>query len=57
MALLNCNQKHSVKHLKMENIMKVKTIIVKEFHEIMAELKKVLEKMSTSLIGDELLPM
>jgi hypothetical protein len=41
----------------MENIMKVKKIIIKEYHEMIAELKKVLENMSTSLIGDELLPM
>ena len=33
------------------------TIIVKTFEEIIAELKEVLSKLGTSLIGDELLPM
>jgi len=37
--------------------MKKITIIVKDFEEIIAELKKILSKMGTSLIGDELLPM
>lgn len=36
--------------------MKIKTIIIKDFEEIMKELKAVLEKMGTDLIGDELLP-
>ena len=42
---------------KPEGIMKEITIIVKTFEEIIAELKEVLSKLGTSLIGDELLPM
>lgn len=33
--------------------MKIKKIIVKDFDEIMAELKKVLSKMRTNFLGDE----
>lgn len=33
--------------------MKIKQIIVREFEEIMAELKKVLGNMRTNFLGDE----
>jgi len=37
--------------------MKKITIIIKDFEEIIAELKEILSKLGTSLIRDELLPM
>ena len=37
--------------------MKEIKIIIKDFEEIIAELKEILSKLGTSLIGDELLPM
>jgi len=39
--------------LKTEGIMKIKKIIIRDFEEIIAELKKVLSKMSTTFLGDE----
>ena len=37
----------------MEEIMKIKKIIIKDFEEIIAELKKVLSTMRTNFLGDE----
>ena len=37
----------------MEEIMKIKKIIIRDFEEIIAELKKVLSKMRTNFLGDE----
>ena len=37
----------------MEEIMKIKRIIIRDFEEIMAELKKVLSKMRTNFLGDD----
>ena len=37
----------------MEGIMKIKKIIIRDFDEIIAELKKVLSKMRTNFLGDE----
>ena len=40
---------------KTEEIMKIKKIIVKDFEEIIAELKKVLSTMRTNFLGDDYL--
>lgn len=37
----------------MEGIMKIQKIIIRDFDEIIAELKKVLSKMRTNFLGDE----
>lgn len=38
---------------KVEEIMKIKKIIIRDFDEIIAELKKVLGNMRTNFLGDE----
>jgi hypothetical protein len=45
--------KKNVSKLKMEEVMKIKKIIIRDFEEIIAELKKVLSKMRTNFLGDE----
>ena len=37
--------------------MKIQQIIIREFEEMMIELREVLAKMTCPLIGDDLLPM
>lgn len=38
---------------KMEEIMKIKKIIIRDFDEIIAELKKVLSNMRTNFLGED----
>jgi hypothetical protein len=40
---------------KTEEMMKIKKIIVRDFEEIIAELKKVLSTMRTNFLGDDYL--